>query len=191
MPVTGEALHGEGRLDVDLQIVVSVLPWVRAYQPQPRKVPIVVDGRPSFYVPDGRLLGLARPLCVEVKPLAKLRASPDLDGRRPAIERALDADGEDFAVWTELQIRAEPLFPNAKLVWSRAQDVTAAETVAACAALRAAPFSTLGEAVAALGGGHGGWRLALALVGMKVIAIDLGRTIGATSPVRIGPRGWI
>ena len=191
VPASGGVLHGEGRLDVDLHIVASVLPWVREYRPQPMRLPILVDGRWSSYVPDGRLLGLARPLCVEVKPLAMLRASPDLEGRKGAIERALDALGEDFAVWTELDIRAEPLFQNAKLVWSKAQNVTAAETVAACSALRTVRFSTMGEVVEALGGGHHGWRLALALVGRKVVATDLTREIGATTPARVGPRGWI
>ena len=155
------------------------------------RLPIRVDGAWTTYVPDGRLLGLVRPLCIEAKPLAKLRASPDLDGRRSTIERALAKRGEDFAVWTELEIRAEPLFANAKLVWSQAQNATNAETVAACAVLRPVAFSTLGEVVAALGGGHLGWRGALALVGMKVIVTDLARTITAASPVRVGPRGWI
>lgn len=191
MPEGEEVLHGEGRLDVDLQIVVSVLPWVREYQPQPMQLPIVVQGRPSFYVPDGRLLGFERPLCIEAKPLVKLRASPDLDGRKPAIERALTARGEDFTIWTELDVRAEPLFSNAKLVWSHANHATSAETVTSCGALRVASFSTLGDVVSVLGGGQLGWRRTLALLGKKVIVTDLGRVIGASSLVRVGPRGWI
>jgi len=191
MPASDSSLHGEGRLDVDLHIVISVLPWVRAYHPQPMRLPIIVDGRRSTYVPDGRLLGLARPLCIEVKPLAKLLASPDLDGRKMAIERALDQRGEDFAIWTERDIRAEPLFANAKLVWSQAHNASPADIVAACATLRDAQFSEMHEVVVALGGGQLGWRMALALVGNKVLVLDLSRPIVAGSLVRNGPRGWI
>jgi hypothetical protein len=191
VPGAGATLHGEGRLDVDLHVIVSVLPWVREYQPQPMRLPIFVEGRWSTYVPDGRLLGLARPLCIEVKPLAKLRASPDLNGRKAAIEGALAERGEDFDIWSELDIRAEPLFSNARLVWSAAQNATAAETVRACAALRHVPFGIMDEIVDILGGSHAGWRLALSLVGMKVLALDLSRTINGTSSVRPGARGWI
>jgi hypothetical protein len=190
-PATGVPLHGEGRLDVDLHIVVSVLPWVREYQPQPMRLPIWVEGSWSSYIPDGRLLGLVRPLCIEVKPLAKLRASPDLDGRRGAIERALAERGEDFVIWTEREIRAEPLFPNAKLIWSHAKNVTSRETVPACASLRGVAFASMQEVVDVLGGGPNGWRMALALVGMRVLALDLGRPISAASAVRVGSRGWI
>ncbi len=191
VPVAGPPLHGEGRLDIDLQIVVSVLPWVREYQPQPMRLPIQVDGRWSHYTPDGRLLGLARPLCIEAKPLAKLRASPDLDGRKSAIQRALRERGENFDIWTELDIRAEPLFSNAKLVWSHAHNATSIEVVEACAILRTVDFTTVGQVVDALGGGHRGWRTAFALVGMKVVALDLARPIAASSAVRVGTRGWI
>lgn len=191
MPVAGGPLHGEGRLDVNLHIVVSVLPWVREYRPQPMRMPVEVDGRRSFYTPDGRLLGLVRPLCIEVKPLAKLRESPDLDGRKDAIVRALAEIGEDFVIWTEEDIEAEPLFTNAKLVWSNAQNASSAEMVGACAALRHRAFSTMGEVVDLLGGGREAWRMALALVGMKVLAVDLAREIGGASPVRPGTRGWI
>ena len=191
VPETSDALHGEGRLDIDLQIIASVLPWVREYRAQPMRLPICVNGRWSHYVPDGRILGLARPLCIEVKPITKLTASPDLDGRKAAIESALGAINEDFAVWTELEIRAEPLFPNAKLVWSNAQNLKPQEVVAACTVLRGTSFSRLGQAVLALGGGHAGWRVALGLVGLKVLAIDLGSEITANSPTRLGARGWI
>ncbi|HET9639607.1 MAG TPA: hypothetical protein VFP12_10400 [Allosphingosinicella sp.] len=191
VPVIGTSLHGEGRLDVDLHVLVSVLPWVREYKAQPMRLPIWVEGRWSTYVPDGRLLGLARPLCVEVKPLKKLRVSPDLDGRKIAIERALDLRGEDFVIWTELEIRAEPLFPNAKLVWSHAQNAAPTEIVETCAKLRNVAFSIMDEVVAAFGGGQHGWRLALALVGMKVLALDLNQPIVGSSRVRVGTRGWI
>ncbi|MDK2768288.1 MAG: hypothetical protein KYX69_11285 [Sphingomonas sp.] len=176
---------------MNLHIVVSVLPWVREYQPQPLRLPIEVGGRRSFYTPDGRLLGLARPLCIEVKPLAKLRESPDLDGRKGAIERALGALGEDFVIWTEEDIEAEPLFPNAKLVWSNAQNATSAGVVEACAALRGCAFSAMGEVVDLLGGGREGWRMALALIGLKVLAVDLARHIDGEAAVRLGTRGWI
>lgn len=191
VPVTAAVLHGEGRLDIDLHVVVSVLPWVREYQPQPHRLPIVVGGRKTFYVPDGRLLGLARPLNIEVKPLVKLEASPDLDGRKSAIERAYAARDEDFDIWTELEIRAEPLFSNAKSVWSCAQNLSPAETVRACDTLRGLDFTTMGEVVAALGGGPKAWRLAQGLIGLKVLAVDLGRVIGPGSGVRAGTRGWI
>lgn len=191
VPAPGPPLHGEGRLDVNLHIVVSVLPWVREYRPQPLRLPIEVDGRRSFYTPDGRLLGLARPLCIEVKPLAKLRESPNLDGRKDAIVRGFAEIGEDFVIWTEADIEAEPLFSNAKLVWSNAQNATPAEVVEACAALRHRAFSTMGDVVALLGGGHEAWRMALALVGLKVLAVDLAREIGAAAVVRLGTRGWI
>lgn len=191
MPLAGPPLHGEGRLDVNLHIVASVLPWVREYRAQPLRLPIEVAGRRSFYTPDGRLLGLARPLCIEVKPLAKLRESPDLDGRKDAIERALGEIGEDFVIWTEEDIEADPLFPNAKLVWSKAQNASSAEVVEACAALRHRAFSTMGEVVGLLGGGREAWRMALALVGLKVLAVDLARRIDGEAPVRLGTRGWI
>lgn len=191
VPVSGRPLHGEGRLDVNLHIVVSVLPWVREYRPQPLRLPIEVDGRRSFYTPDGRLLGLARPLCIEVKPLAKLRESPDLDGRKDAIERAFGEIGEDFAIWTEEDIEAEPMFSNAKLVWSNAQNAAPAEVVEACAALRQHAFTTMGEVVDLLGGGQVGWRMGLALVGLKVLAVDLASEIVASAQVRFGTRGWI
>jgi hypothetical protein len=191
LPDTGISLHGEGRLDIDLHIVVSVLPWVREYQAQPMRLSILVQGRWSTYVPDGRLLGLARPLCIEVKPLAKLRISPDLDGRKTAIEKALALRGEDFVIWTERDIRAEPLFANAKLVWSHAQNAAPGEIAEACAKLRNVTFSIMEEVVAAFGGGQHGWRLALALIGMKVLALDLNRPIVGSSHVRVGTRGWI
>lgn len=191
VPVAGPPLHGEGRLDINLHIVVSVLPWVREYRPQPLRLPIDVGGRRSFYTPDGRLLGLARPLCIEVKPLAKLRESPDLEGRKDAIERGFAKIGEDFAIWTEEDIEAEPMFSNAKLVWSHAQNATPAEVVDACATLRHRVFFAMNEVVDLLGGGRGAWRMALALVGLKVLAVDLAREIGAGAPVRLGTRGWI
>lgn len=187
----GTSLHGEGRLDIDLHIVVSVLPWVRAYQPQPMRLPIIVEGRRATYVPDGRLLGLARPLCIEVKPLAKLKASPDLEGRKMAIEHALEERGEDFAIWTEHEIRAQPLFANAKLVWSQANSASPSDIVAACAVMREVRFSEMQDVVTALGGGQRGWRMALALVGFKVLVLDLSSPIAAGSLVRNGPRGWI
>jgi len=191
VPNSEQALLGEGRLDIDLQIVVSVLPWVRQYRAQPIRLPIEVDGRKTFYTPDGRLLGLARPLCVEVKPLDKLRKISDLEVRKNAIKHALGKIGEDFAIWTEVEIRAEPMFSNAMHVWSTAQNVRPFEVVDACAALRRCAFSTMIEVVDMLGGGPLGWRLALALVGQKVLAIDLTREIGADTPVRAGIRGWI
>ena len=190
-PDTDASLHGEGRLDVDLLMIVSVLPWVREYQPQPMRLPILVGGKWCTYVPDGRLLGLARPLCLEIKPLRKLLASPDLDGRKTAIEQALDDRNEDFEIWSEVEIRAEPLFSNAKLVWSNAQNAAPAEIVVACATLRQVRFSIMHEVVDALGGSHDGWRLALALVGMKVLALDLTNLINGETPVRVGTRGWI
>ena len=52
-------------------------------------------------------------------------------------------------------------------------------------------FERMREVVSALGGNQLGWRVALALIGKKVLSLNLGRPIEASSPVRIGPRGWI
>lgn len=191
IPDSDASLQGEGRLDVDAHLLISVLPWVREYQPQPMRLPIECRGGSSIYIPDGRLLGLSRPLCIEIKPLAKLRKSPDLGGRKKAIERALAARGEDFDIWTEREIRAEPLFSNAKLVWSCAQNLPPTEVAAACAALRHARVAVIADVLRALGDRSDSWRIVLGLIGLKVLCADLTRELAAEAAVRHGPRGWI
>ena len=49
----------------------------------------------------------------------------------------------------------------------------------------------MGEVVDLLGGGREGWRMALALIGLKVLAVDLARHIDGEAAVRLGTRGWI
>ena len=179
----------EGRLDLDFQFVMAVAPHVREYREQPERFRLRCGGRVRHYVPDGLAGTVLGPVYFEVKPKRILARSPDLDGRLDAIRAECARRDACFEIVTEDHVRAGHLLPNSIRVWSAAQSAEPERIRHACAALRDVDFpAELGSVVDLLG--VEGWRLAMALVGMRLLAVDLTSQLDAETVVLRGGKDW-
>lgn len=105
-----------GLLERDAMILWDVDPEVESFLVEPLKIPYVrPSGRPSHYTPD-RLVhfhGTRPTLLVEIKPGKHLRRKRAIWKAKFAAARAhAQAQGWEFEVWTEKQIRG-PQYDNA------------------------------------------------------------------------------
>lgn len=105
----------ESRLERDAIYIAAVNPFISAIQEQPFVVRYRLDGQLHEYTPDLWLLCRRKPLVVEVKEAAEA-SLPENQARFAEIARVLAIYEVDFTVWTETEIRREPLLRNARYV---------------------------------------------------------------------------
>ncbi len=105
----------ESQLERDCMRVLDVLPEVVKYKAQPFRFIYEFDGRSRFYYPDIEVLTRTGRKILEVKPVKKLFEHGVLE-RLELMREMLREEGYGFEVWTEDQIRKEPLWSNVKLL---------------------------------------------------------------------------
>lgn|GEM_PF-6846538 len=125
--LNGKLVSGEGLHEVLGWIVIEFLmdDMVAAYA-QADMVKIFVFGKPTDWTPDVRIVRKDKPdLLIEVKPLEQVQPNektpPDLAAAMREKVRArqayADANGFDFLLLTDFEIRKEPRFHNAKVMF--------------------------------------------------------------------------
>lgn len=105
----------ESQLERDCMRVLDILPEVEAYWSQPFGLMYEHYGKLKTYYPDIEVKTRTGRKIIEVKPNSKLIKSGIFD-RFEVIRDLLREKGYSFEVWTEDQIRPEPLLSNVKLL---------------------------------------------------------------------------
>lgn len=193
LPIVGlqdnDSRQGEGRLDFDFQIIMSVAPHVIEYREQPETFTWLQNGVWRRYTPDGLAVTTLGKLYCEIKPEKQLQRSPDLKGRLDEIRAQCRERDADFAIMSEEQIRTGCLLANSMRVWSASQEMDQGQIVRACAMLEQIHFPvTLGTVWAVLG--DRAMRIANGLVGHKYLALNLNEPLLGTTMVARGRRRW-
>ena len=105
----------ESQLERDCMRLLDVLPEVVTYWSQPFGLMYEFCGKERIYYPDIEVRTKTGRKIIEVKPNNKLIKDGIFD-RFEVIRGLLQDKGYSFEVWTEDQIRPEPLFSNVNLL---------------------------------------------------------------------------
>jgi hypothetical protein len=187
----GRSVPYESRLEADLVMVMAADADVTGIWSQPETFRWRAEGRLRRYTPDFLITTYYGPVYREVKPIDVLVRDPTLGGRLEAIRGQCACRGARFEIWTEIDIRAEPRFANARAVHfaphpGRDRAVAASLREAVSDLVGSAPASLL-LSRAGLASGNLGDLLALVAVGDAVI-VDMERGIGPDTLIGRGRR---
>lgn len=105
----------ESQLERDCMRILDILPEVEAYWSQPGGFIYEFAGKQRIYYPDIEVKTRTGRKFIEVKPSDKLLKGDTFD-RFEVIRLVLQGEGYSFEVWTEDQIRQEPLVSNVDLL---------------------------------------------------------------------------
>lgn len=105
----------ESQLERDCMRLLDILPEVEAYRSQPFGFIYDFAGKQRIYYPDLEVKTRTGRKIIEVKPNGKLLESGIFD-RFEVIRELLQDEGYSFEIWTEDQIRPEPLLSNVNLL---------------------------------------------------------------------------
>ncbi|RED45853.1 TnsA endonuclease-like protein [Aestuariispira insulae] len=108
-------IQWESQLERDCLIRLDADPKVRLIYEQPFPLRYQFDGRQREHIPDFLVYLSNGRKVVEVKPKVNLEIDGEQE-RFEAIKNEFKAQGLDYEVLTEVEIRKEPEFSNAKLV---------------------------------------------------------------------------
>lgn len=116
-------VHYEGLLELHAFYWLEASPGVRSYRDQPCSV-YYPDGEESKrYTPDIEVeLLIGERLLVEVKPLKKTQ-EPEIRHKLQCVHQHLTRLDQDYAVWTDRDIRQQPQLDNLQLIYARASHV--------------------------------------------------------------------
>lgn len=184
-----DSRQGEGRLDLDFQVIMTVAPHVITYLEQPEEFSWSTPAGLRRYTPDGLARTTMGDVYFEVKPEKWLLRKPDLDGRLEDIIRQCEDRNAAFSIVSERHIRTGYLLENSIRVWSASQDIDHGRIIRACAILEGLTFPCrLSDVWAALG--DGGRRTANGLIGHKYLAINLNAEMSGATMVGRGRKLW-
>jgi len=193
LPVIGQSgndsKQGEGRLDLEFQVIMAVAPHVIDYLEQPEQFAWSSPSGIRRYTPDGLAHTTMGLVYFEVKPEKWLLRKPDLDGKLQDIIRLCEEREAAFAIVTERNIRAGYLLENSIRVWSASQDMDHGSILRSCAILGELRFPChLQNVWQALG--DNGRRIANGLIGHKHLAINLSAEMSGATVVGRGRKLW-
>ncbi len=177
-------IHWESQLERDLVLLLEFDPSVLEYREQPLTIQVDLADRVARYTPDFLVRKAHGFHVIEVKP-SKFASEPawqDLFARAAAY---FAAEGAQYEVLTEHEIRRQPRLSNASLLF-RYQRIplgeNSREIVRQTLAGGALPLSNVDAALRAQGSAPGA---VYALLARGVLATDLDRSLGPDSPIQL------
>jgi len=193
LPIIGHcdnvSKQGEGRLDLEFQVIMTVAPHVITYLEQPEQFAWNTPTGLRRYTPDGLARTTMGLVYFEVKPEKWLLRKPDLDGKLKDIIRLCEERNAVFSIVSERNIRTGYLLENSIRVWSASQDINQGQIIRACAILEGLTFPcrlrTVWDAL-----GDSGRRIANGLIGHKYLAINLSAEMSGATMVGCGRKLW-
>jgi hypothetical protein len=180
----GRNIWNESILERDLIFQMEYDRDVVSYREQAVRIFFELDGKRRFYTPDFSCeLRNRRPQIIEVKPKAKL--SSWFKQLYRIITPICDREGFDFLVYTEFQIRIQPLLDNIKCLWKYARTpIYPFHQVLCHDCFSTRTQRTLCEVFEFFAKRAVDKQVVLALLYWGVISTDLMIPLGADSPVR-------
>ncbi len=111
-------VHCETILEADTARFLEISPHVRGYRAQPSvEIYYDQDGEPRRYYPDFRaVLTDDSEVDIEVKPERRLR-DPRVKAKISAVIKRYAELGRSFRIFTDREVRAEPLYGNLQLIF--------------------------------------------------------------------------
>jgi hypothetical protein len=109
----GRSILFESMLEKDFLYHLESNDSITKYCEQPCKIKYYFNGKNRMYVPDFGVewIGRRKPSLIEVKPYAKVVQNAE---RLRNIKNAIEAEGYDFQIYTEVYIRSQPRLDNLK-----------------------------------------------------------------------------
>lgn len=108
----------ESQIERDFMYFLEFDDDVRGYKAQPIKYRYTRDGKYKYHFPDFEIFrySTSKRKFVEIKPF-NVTQDPQFREKSAAIRKQMQADGFDYVVVTDAQLRVEPTLSNLKLLY--------------------------------------------------------------------------
>lgn len=193
LPIIGQtgddSKQGEGRLDLEFQVIMMAAPHVIDYLEQPEQFVWSSPTGNRRYTPDGLARTTMGLVYFEVKPEKWLVRNPDLNGKLACILSLCAERNASFSIVSERNIRNGYLLENSIRVWSASQDIDPGTIIRSCAILERVRLPCRLSAIWEALGGNGP-RIANGLIGHKYLAINLTAEMSGATMVGRGRKPW-